>query len=173
MLTHAGLKRFKRVVKLCHNQKTCEAREEDQADMDLDGDGAGAPKISMAGGCGCKQPKVTRNKEEGKCLQILVEHADDQGVGASTDDRKQVVTAEECYKKFRQISLEDMYALGFDGVFTKPEWLIITVLPVPPLAVRPMVERDGRRSHDDITYMLVRGSRRGEGKARLIGTPCV
>ena len=31
---------------------------------------------------------------------------------------------------------------------------ILTVLPVPPLHVRPMVEMDDTRSHDDLTFQL-------------------
>jgi hypothetical protein len=31
---------------------------------------------------------------------------------------------------------------------------ILTVLPVPPLSVRPSVEQDGARCDDDITYQL-------------------
>ena len=69
----------------------------------------------------------------GKCLQILVEHAKEEGAGSATDETKQPVT-----QKFREMSEEDNSALRFDGKFTRPEWLISTVLPVSPL-----VERDG------------------------------
>ena len=55
---------------------------------------------------------------------------------------------------FKAISDEDAIALGFDPNFGRPEWLILTVLPVPPLAVRPLVEMGGAKSHDDITFQL-------------------
>lgn len=55
---------------------------------------------------------------------------------------------------FKAISDEDAIALGFDPNFARPEWLILTVLPVPPLAVRPLVEMGGAKSHDDITFQL-------------------
>jgi DNA-directed RNA polymerase II subunit RPB1 len=37
----------------------------------------------------------------------------------------------------------------------RPDWMILTVLPVPPLCVRPSVLSFGiSRSHDDLTYNL-------------------
>ena len=40
--------------------------------------------------------------------------------------------------------------------FARPDWMIITVFPVPPLAVRPSVMMDSSsRSEDDLTYQLV------------------
>ena len=50
------------------------------------------------------------------------------------------------------ISDEDAEALGFDPKLTRPSWMLITCLPVPPLAVRPSVQMgSGGRSHDDLT----------------------
>ena len=40
---------------------------------------------------------------------------------------------------FRHISDEECYILGMDPKFSRPDWMIVTVLPVPPLAVRPAV----------------------------------
>ena len=50
---------------------------------------------------------------------------------------------------------EDCWALGFNPEFCRPDWMIVSVLPVPPLHVRPMVEMgEGGKSHDDLTFQL-------------------
>ncbi len=38
----------------------------------------------------------------------------------------------------------------------RPEWMVLTVLPVPPVTVRPCVTLEsGERSEDDLTHKLV------------------
>ncbi len=48
-------------------------------------------------------------------------------------------TGERVHEVFRHISDEECYILGMDPKFSRPDWMIMTVLPVPPLAVRPAV----------------------------------
>lgn len=46
--------------------------------------------------------------------------------------------------------------LGFDPAYSRPEWMIVTVLPVPPVNVRPSITLEtGERSEDDLTHKLV------------------
>ncbi len=46
--------------------------------------------------------------------------------------------------------------LGFDPEYARPEWMILTVLPVPPVNVRPSITLEsGERSEDDLTHKLV------------------
>jgi len=50
----------------------------------------------------------------------------------------------------------DLRSLGFDPVYSRPEWMILTVLPVPPVNVRPSITLEtGERSEDDLTHKLV------------------
>lgn len=44
---------------------------------------------------------------------------------------------------FKRISDEEDLILGMDPKYARPEWMIVTVLPVPPLAVRPAVVMQG------------------------------
>ena len=47
--------------------------------------------------------------------------------------------------------------MGMDPKHARPEWMVLTVLPVPPPAVRPSVQVDAggsMRSEDDLTYKL-------------------
>ncbi len=51
---------------------------------------------------------------------------------------------------------DDLRELGFDPIYARPEWMIITVLPVPPVNVRPSITLEtGERSEDDLTHKLV------------------
>ena len=44
--------------------------------------------------------------------------------------------------------------MGFSPVWSRPEWMICQVLPVPPPAVRPSVKHDAQqRSEDDLTHI--------------------
>jgi DNA-directed RNA polymerase subunit A' len=54
------------------------------------------------------------------------------------------------------ISDNDLRELGFDPLYTRPEWMIVTALPVPPVNVRPSITLEtGERSEDDLTHKLV------------------
>ncbi|CRK32067.1 hypothetical protein BN1708_018908, partial [Verticillium longisporum] len=48
--------------------------------------------------------------------------------------------------------------MGLNLDYARPEWMIITVLPVPPPPVRPSISMDGTgqgmRNEDDLTYKL-------------------
>lgn len=69
---------------------------------------------------------------------------------------KRQVPAQEVYRVFRKISSDDLENLGLSEYYARPEWMILTVLPVPPPPVRPSISVDGgvRRSEDDLTYKL-------------------
>jgi DNA-directed RNA polymerase III subunit RPC1 len=41
------------------------------------------------------------------------------------------------------------------GCAGRPEDLLVTVLPVPPVCIRPSVEMDGASNEDDITMKLM------------------
>ena len=57
-------------------------------------------------------------------------------------ERRQEVTAEKAHEILRRISDEDCAALGFDVRFARPDWMVLTALPVPPPPVRPSVMMD-------------------------------
>ena len=57
---------------------------------------------------------------------------------------------------FEDIPNEDLEVLGIDSQDSRPEWMILTVLPVPPVTTRPSITLDnGQRSEDDLTHKLV------------------
>jgi DNA-directed RNA polymerase subunit A' len=57
---------------------------------------------------------------------------------------------------FEDIPDEDIAVLGIDPEKSRPEWMVLTVLPVPPVTARPSITLDnGQRSEDDLTHKLV------------------
>ena len=57
---------------------------------------------------------------------------------------------------FEAIPDEDIEVLGINSERSRPEWMVLTVLPVPPVTARPSITLDnGQRSEDDLTHKLV------------------
>ncbi len=54
----------------------------------------------------------------------------------------QELSAERAYEILRRISDEDCQTLGFNTKWVRPDWMLITALPVPPPPVRPSVMMD-------------------------------
>jgi len=58
--------------------------------------------------------------------------------------------------RFERIPDSDIELLGLDANNVRPEWMILTVLPVPPVTTRPSITlENGQRSEDDLTHKLV------------------
>jgi len=59
-------------------------------------------------------------------------------------------------ERLERITNDDLKLLGYDPTSARPEWLILQVLPVPPVAVRPSITLEsGIRSEDDLTHKIV------------------
>ncbi len=57
---------------------------------------------------------------------------------------------------FERIRDDDLKLLGFESEVARPEWMILQVLPVPPVDVRPsIILESGIRAEDDLTHKLV------------------
>jgi len=59
-------------------------------------------------------------------------------------------------RAFQRMSDTDIARIGLNPKFSRPEWMICTVLAVPPLTVRPsVVMDDNQRMEDDLTHQLI------------------
>lgn len=71
---------------------------------------------------------------------------------------KRTITPSMAYNIFRSISHEDVRIMGLSNDYARPEWMILTVLIVPPPVVRPSVvsgkSSSGQRAEDDLTFKL-------------------
>ena len=66
------------------------------------------------------------------------------------------LTPSEVRERLEKINDEDSFVLGVNPEVARPEWLVLTVLPVPPVTIRPSITLDtGERSEDDLTHKLV------------------
>lgn len=127
-------RRLKSIKRLCERVKQCGMSRDAAEDEALE---PGAIPEVKHGGCSLFQPKLRRNPAEGHTLEIIAEF---DRVNDESQERKMEVPAAQVHELFKNISDEDCRALGMDPEFSRPDWLIITRLPVPPLAVRPAVE---------------------------------
>jgi len=65
------------------------------------------------------------------------------------------LTPVEIRERLERIPDEDAELLGVNPKRARPEWMVLTVLPVPPVAVRPsIVLETAQRAEDDLTHAL-------------------
>ncbi|MBN1109897.1 MAG: DNA-directed RNA polymerase subunit A' [Methanomassiliicoccales archaeon] len=66
------------------------------------------------------------------------------------------LTPKEVRERLERIPDSDLIPLGIDPRACRPEWMVLTALPVPPVTVRPSITLEsGDRSEDDLTHKLV------------------
>jgi len=66
------------------------------------------------------------------------------------------LTASVIRQRLEKIPDSDLELLDMDPKSARPEWMVLTVLPVPPVYVRPSITLEtGYRSEDDLTHKLV------------------
>ena len=103
-------------------------------------------------GCGFVQPKYKKDKNDP--MKIIAEFKRENNDDCK--DPNQNLRPEDVLKIFEKISDDDIKALGFDSVKSRPEWMILTVLAVCPPQVRPSVSVDATlRSEDDLTFQYI------------------
>jgi len=61
----------------------------------------------------------------------------------------------EIRARLEKISDEDLELFGLNPKAVRPEWMILTILPIPPVTMRPSITLEsGERSEDDLTHKL-------------------
>ena len=67
---------------------------------------------------------------------------------------KEELSAEEVRERFERIEASELKKIKFLG--GRPEWLIMTLLPISPVTTRPSITLEsGEKSEDDLTHKLV------------------
>jgi len=106
-------------------------------------------------GCGAVQPN--RYLRDG-IARITAEWVDTLKAAEGGDGKSkvtQVLEVEYVLRLFRRITDEDVDFMGLNRYFCRPDWMICSVLPIPPPQVRPSVIQDNnQRSEDDLTHKL-------------------
>ncbi len=74
----------------------------------------------------------------------------------SFTEGKNRLSASDVRERLENIKDEDLPLLEIDPQVAKPQWMVLTILPVPPVTVRPSITLEsGVRSEDDLTHKLV------------------
>ena len=129
-----GEQRWRAVLNLCSTITRCGQEGED--------------------GCGARQPE--RYVREG-IARIVAEWDSIEGPGQETKATKQrqYLEVEYVQRLFRRITDEDVDFMGLNRFWCRPDWMICSVMPIPPPQVRPSVIQDNnQRSEDDLTHKL-------------------
>ncbi|CAJ0932779.1 unnamed protein product, partial [Mesorhabditis belari] len=138
-------KRLAMIYDKCKTKTVCDTGTEvpvDEAE-EVDPD-----KPTRQGGCGRYQPTYRK-------VGLEIHGEWKKNVNEDTQERKIIVTAERALEVFKSVTDEDCLIIGMDPRYARPDWMIATVLPVPPLAVRPAVVTFGSaRNQDDLTHKL-------------------
>jgi DNA-directed RNA polymerase subunit A' len=93
--------------------------------------------------CGAAQNKITFEKPTKFSEQI-------------PESGSESLTPSMVRERLERISDDDLELLGFNPKAARPEWMVLQVLPVPPVYVRPSITLEsGIRSEDDLTHKLV------------------
>ena len=142
LLRLKGEARWKQVLDLCSKITRCGEDIED--------------------GCGARQP--SKYKDEDIC-RIVAEWKDielPEGMALPSDTTlkdgvvERYLEPEYVYRLLRRIGNEDVDFMGFSRFWCRPDWMMCTVLPIPPPQVRPSVLQDNnQRSEDDLTQKLI------------------
>ncbi|CAI4037766.1 hypothetical protein SMKI_04G0990 [Saccharomyces mikatae IFO 1815] len=134
-------KRFAAIWTLCKTKMVCETDVPSEDDP---------TQLVSRGGCGNTQPTVRKDG-----LKLVGSWKKDRASGDAEEPELRVLSTEEILNIFKHISVKDFTSLGFNEVFSRPEWMILTCLPVPPPPVRPSISfNESQRGEDDLTFKL-------------------
>ncbi len=147
--------RLNHIWSICKGKMLCEVGAAIPSEGALVQDG----KRKRRPGCGHRQPVI---RKEGMRLVATFKTSASSGEGSSdpsqaggAGDGKVYLSPEKVLSIFKKITDEECVAMGFSVMFARPDWMIISVLPVPPPPVRPSIMMDSMsRSEDDLTFKL-------------------
>jgi DNA-directed RNA polymerase II subunit RPB1 len=106
---------------------------------------------STEDGCGCRQPSAIKLVDMATLIASWENIDTEDEAGQKVTMR---LTPEIVLKIFKRISDDDVSFMGFSPTWSRPDWMIMQVLPVAPPAVRPSVKHDAQqRSEDDLTHI--------------------
>ena len=104
-------------------------------------------------GCGARQPD--RYKREGIARIVAEWEQTKDGPTVVREAMKQPLEVEYVQRLFRRITDEDVAFMGLNPRWCRPDWMICSVLAIPPPQVRPsVVQENNQRSEDDLTHKL-------------------
>ena len=134
-----GLSRFNAVYELAKKMRECKVNEDSCCHSVL-------PTRYIR-----KKNNVTNR------FHIAAEFRDiPDGILEDDADRQMLILPEKGLEVLSRLSDDDVELMGFHPRYSHPKWLILTMLPIAPPAVRPSIRQDNnQRREDDITFAYV------------------
>ena len=156
VLTTTGKARLLAIHDLLKSRRECKHEKGKSDEQNDTADVVKNPKFWEA--LGMKPPQDGEDVRKKEPCGSIVPDIEKTGEGMlrlkEPQGRDDEITPAQVLEIFKQMSEVDIKILGFDGVRSRPEWMILTVLPIPPPHVRPPVIQDGGVSQDDVTHKL-------------------
>jgi DNA-directed RNA polymerase II subunit RPB1 len=135
LLKKRGETRWKAVLALCKNITRCGQDIED--------------------GCGARQPDRFIREAISRIVAEWDSIPTSEPTSKTAEKQRQILECEYVLRLFRRITDEDVDFMGLNRYWCRPDWMICSVLPIPPPQVRPSVIQDNnQRSEDDLTHKL-------------------
>jgi DNA-directed RNA polymerase II subunit RPB1 len=104
-------------------------------------------------GCGLPAPDKIIKKED-TIANLVAEYRTENSEGG-TEASRRPLSIVQVLATLQKLTDEDCAMMGFDPRWSRPDWMILTSIPIPPPTIRPSVKHDNnQRSEDDITYKL-------------------
>jgi len=70
-------------------------------------------------------------------------------------EKEKRISPIEIRGRLEKIPDDDIEIFGLDPKHVRPEWMVLTVLPIPPVTMRPSITLEsGERSEDDLTHKM-------------------
>jgi DNA-directed RNA polymerase subunit A' len=100
---------------------------------------------------------VKESSNEPVCPHCRREHGTiDVDKPTTFRENQHKMTPSEVREWLEKVRNEDLPLLDMNPNVARPEWMVLTVLAVPPVTMRPSITLDsGERSEDDLTHKLV------------------
>ena len=64
------------------------------------------------------------------------------------------LSAERAHGVLIKVRDEVFQDLGFDPLLSRPDWMLVTVMPIPPPSVRPSVVMGGSGLQSEVFFLL-------------------
>jgi DNA-directed RNA polymerase II subunit RPB1 len=148
MKTKDAKRRFDKIWRLSRTKAECH--------QDTPEDVAEGTK-RLHGGCGNMSPNTIRKVGVKLTGTWKGKKSKEEDEGQS-EKREEDITPQMALNILKLLTDETLQILGLNKDYSRPEWMVMTVLPVPPPPVRPSISVDGTgqgmRGEDDLTYKL-------------------
>lgn len=111
----------------------------------------GEKRRSWCPSCGLAQPRISRS---GLSLTMKFQ----EQVGTLSEEK--LIEPDDLHQIFSRITDEACSKLNLNPIHSRPEWMVITILPVSPPVVRPSLHTATISSFSDLSFSLLEIIRR-------------